>query len=85
MTQTQRYDVLTPRPKKDGTTFWMRIGIGFARDDGGVMVTLDALPLPDKEGRVAMLISVQRERDAAPQQRSRQQPADDLGSDSIPF
>jgi hypothetical protein len=49
------------------------------------MVTLDALPLPDKEGRVAMLISVQRERDAEPQQRSRQQPADDLGSDSIPF
>lgn len=81
----QRYDVLSPRPKKDGTTYWMRIGIGFARDDGGVMVSLDALPIPDKDGKVALLVSIPRERDGAPAQRSRQQPDDDLASDSIPF
>ena len=81
---TQRYDVLTPRMKRDGSTFWMRIGIGFARDDGGVMVNLDALPIADKEGRVALLVSVQRERDGAAPQRSRQAPADGL-DDAIPF
>lgn len=60
---TKRYDVKTPRPKKDGSVFWHRIGTAFERDNGGISVILDSLPLPDKDGRVVMNLWEPMERD----------------------
>jgi len=59
-----RYDILTPRKGKDGKTRWMKIGAGFPRDKGGFSLVLDALPLPDAEGKVSLLMSEPLERDA---------------------
>jgi hypothetical protein len=46
----QRYDACTPRKSKDGKTFWLKIGSGW-QSDKGMQVVLDALPIPDAEGR----------------------------------
>ena len=51
---TQRYDICSPRPKRDGGTFWHRIGTMMPSDKGGFMIYLDSLPIPDKDGRVAI-------------------------------
>lgn len=91
---TTRYDLIAPRASRDGKTFWNKVGVAFPRKDGeGFQLILEAYPLPDKEGRVVMLMSPPRERDAAPSQdyaRARETPAGgaprhDLGGDDIPF
>jgi hypothetical protein len=55
------FNVSTPRKRKDGKTFWLKVGAAWSRDDGGFKVDLDALPLPDAEGKVTLLISPPRE------------------------
>lgn len=87
----KKLDVLTPKKwtTKDGEerTFWLRIGSAFPTRGGGTTVQLDALPLPDKEGRCTLLIAEQRERDASKgggSERTRND-AQDPGSDDIPF
>ena len=43
------YKVLCPIERKDGTTFWMRVGTGFPGKDAASMnVYLDAVPLNQK-------------------------------------
>lgn len=87
-----RLDAMTPRKKKDGGTFWHRVGTAW---DGpkGINIVFDSLPLPDSEGRVS--VSLFKPRDNA-DQGQRQQGGnrggggggygdhDDL-SDSVPF
>jgi hypothetical protein len=58
---TRPFNVSTPRKRKDGKTFWLKVGAAWSRDDGGFKVDLDALPLPDAEGKVTLLISPPRE------------------------
>lgn len=58
----QRYDLSSPRPKKDGSTFWQKVGSAFPRDDGSFHLVLDAYPLPGKDGRVSLIMSVPRPR-----------------------
>jgi hypothetical protein len=41
---------MAPRPKKDGGTYWTKIGTAW-EGDKGIQLVFDALPLPDKEGR----------------------------------
>jgi hypothetical protein len=53
----KRYDIITPRPKNDGGTFWVRIGSAFMNDNGKIMLYFDALPLPDKEGVTKAVLS----------------------------
>ena len=48
---TQRWDVKSPRKRKD-KTYWQRVGTMFADDKGGFSIEFDSLPLPDEEGRV---------------------------------
>jgi hypothetical protein len=80
-----RYDLISPRARKDGKTFWVRVGAGFARDKGGFSLSFDALPLPDAEGKVTVLMTEPKERDDAPApQRAASKPLDD-DFDSIPF
>jgi hypothetical protein len=61
---TKRYDVMAPRAKKDGGTFWVRIGTAFDGEKG-IGIEFDALPLPDKDGRVSVRLFEPRERTAA--------------------
>jgi len=75
------FNVSTPRKRKDGKTFWLKVGAAWSRDDGGFKVDLDALPLPDAEGKVTLLISPPREDGDRPPQRQ----SDDLDGDAIPF
>ncbi len=65
-----RFNIATPRPKKDGGTYWVNIGTAWVSDKGTQLV-FDALPLPDKEGRVVANLFEPRERDAAPTQQRR--------------
>jgi len=51
-----RYDLISPRPRKDGKTFWQNVGAAFPRDKGGFSLVFNALPLPDAEGRVSLLM-----------------------------
>jgi hypothetical protein len=67
-----RYDLISPRARKDGKTFWVKVGAGFARDKGGFSLQFDALPLPDAEGKVTVLMTEPKERDDAPAPQARQ-------------
>ena len=78
---TKPFTVSTPRKRKDGKTFWLKIGAAWSRDDGGFMVKLDANPLPDAEGNATLLISPPREDGDRPQITSRDMPDDS----DIPF
>lgn len=81
----KRYDVMTARPKKDGTTFWVRIGTAF-EGDKGIGIEFDALPVADKEGRVSCRLFEPRQQGEARHQSRAPAPAemdDDL--DSVPF
>ena len=61
---TDRFDVCTPRPKRDGGTYWCKIGAAFPSKSGdGFNVIFDALPLPDKEGRVSVSLFPSNPRD----------------------
>ena len=73
-----RLDVLSPRPKRNGGTHWIRIGAAFPRDGGGYQLLLDALPLPDADGRCSLLLAEPRDQSAArgagPGRHARQDP-----------
>lgn len=77
---SQRYDLISPRPGKEGKSFFVRVGAAFARDKGGFSLIFDALPLPDDKGKVSVLMVEPREK--------RQEPQEPRGgdlNDSIPF
>lgn len=74
----QKYDIISPRPGKDGKTFWIRIGAAFpSRDGNGFNISLDALPIPDKDGKVWLQMKEPRQRDEGQQSH-------DL-DDNVPF
>lgn len=56
----KRFDVCSPRKRagKDGVegkTFWVRVGAAFDNDKG-MQIVLDALPLPDPDGRCVLML-----------------------------
>ena len=51
---SDRYDIKTPRKRKDGKTFWLRIGAMFPGDGDQYSIALDALPIPDENGRIVL-------------------------------
>lgn len=79
-----RYDLISPRTRKDGKTFWIKVGSGFSKDGGGFSLVFDALPLPDAEGNVRVLMSEPREQQGQ-QRQERQAAQDPSDTDSIPF
>lgn len=85
------HTVSSPRPRKDGKTFWHRVGVAWPREDGGFKLDLDSLPLPDAEGKVTLLVSPPREQEAPRNDPARQAPAQDGAGrpsdegDAIPF
>lgn len=78
-----RYDLLSPRPKKDGGTTWHKVGAAFPRDKGGFSLVFDSLPLPDKEGRVSLMMWEAKPREDGRQQGGQTQR--DTFDDSVPF
>ncbi len=42
--KSRMFKVITPIEKKDGGTFWMRIGTAFPNRDASINVYLDAMP-----------------------------------------
>lgn len=57
------FDLVSPRPHKDGGTRWHKVGVAFPRDKGGFQLVFDALPLPDSEGRVTLMMWEAKARD----------------------
>lgn len=78
-----RYDLISPRARKDGKTFWVKVGAAFPKDGGGFSLVFDALPLPDADGNVRLLMA--EPRDSQPQQRQEAPAQDRHIEDSIPF
>lgn len=56
-----RKDICTPRKKKDGGTYWVKIGTAW-ENDGKTQLVFDALPIPDGEGRVVANLFEPREK-----------------------
>lgn len=42
--RARMYKVVTPIERKDGGTFWMRVGTGYTNKDASMNVYLDAMP-----------------------------------------
>ena len=84
---TKRFDLISPRPNKSGKTYWLKIGAAFPLDKGGFSLILDALPLPDAEGRVSLLMKDPMERDGNRDSAPSGAPAGGGGmpDDEIPF
>ena len=57
-----RFDICTPRPKKDGGSYWVKIGSAW-QGDKGIQLVFDALPIPDAEGRCVANLFEPRSRD----------------------
>jgi hypothetical protein len=82
---SKRYDISTPRPKKDGGSFWVKIGSAW-ENEKGIQLVFDALPIPDAEGRCVANLFEPRDRDQSHRAGlNRNAPQDDLDSDDIPF
>jgi len=62
---TKRFDLISPRPNKSGKTYWLKIGAAFPLDKGGFSLIFDALPLPDAEGRVSVLMKEPMDKDGS--------------------
>lgn len=61
---SKRYDMCSPRPRKDSDKpFWHRVGTAFDGEKG-MTLYFDSLPLPDKEGRVAVMLFEPKEKPA---------------------
>lgn len=84
----KRMDICTPRKKKDGGTFWVKIGTAWEGDKGWQLV-FDALPLPDAEGRCVANLFEPRDnggqRTQQPTDRTRARQADDGWGDEVPY
>ena len=85
-----RYDLLSPRKGKDDKTRWFKIGAAFPRDKGGFQLVFDALPLPDAEGRVSLMMWEAQDRGEPRRDPARQAPdgyggRTDLDDETIPF
>lgn len=71
----KRYDLCSPRARNNSDKpFWHRVGTAF-ENDKGITLLFDSLPLPDAEGRVAVMLFEPREQDAGGQRQ--QQRAND--------
>lgn len=81
-----RYDLLSPRKGRDDKTRWHKVGAAFPRDKGGFQLVFDALPLPDNEGRVTLMMWEAQDRDQPRQERQQEAPRGGQNlDDEIPF
>jgi len=90
---SSRRDIMVPRKKKDGGTYWVKIGTAWD-NDGKTQLVFDALPIPDADGRCVANLFEPREQGDNPRGRSAaadrdtarsRSRDDDVDADSIPF
>ena len=76
------FKVITPIEKKDGGTYWMRVGTGFPNKDQSINLYLDAMPFNHK-----LQIREMEDEDLAPRGRKRDDAAGASASASsdLPF
>lgn len=80
----KRFDVCSPRPRKDSDKpYWHRVGTAW-ENEKGVSITFDSLPLPDKEGRVSVLLFEAKEKPQGEQPAKAVAASNDM-DDEIPF
>lgn len=80
----KRFDVCSPRPRKDSDKpYWHRVGTAF-QNDKGVNITFDSLPLPDKEGRVSVFLFEAKDKGASSNAATTSRGRDEI-DDQIPF
>lgn len=77
---SSRRDIMVPRKKKDGGTYWVKIGTAWLNDKGSEQLVFDCLPLPDSEGRCVANLFEPKARDGERTQTKRQSAQDDWGS-----
>lgn len=61
-----RYDIKAWRKSASGKAYTVRIGSSWTDKNGVPQCELDALPLPDENGRVRFFFEPSRDRDAQP-------------------
>lgn len=84
---SNRFDICTPRPKKDGGSYWVKIGTAW-QNEKGIQLVFDALPIPDAEGRCVANLFEPKPRDGGQQGGQRQNGANNnFGTDDdfVPF
>ncbi len=74
------FKVITPIEKKDGGTYWMRIGTGYPNKDQSINLYLDALPINQK-----LQLREMDEEDLAPRGRKRDGAATPALASDLPF
>lgn len=82
---TKRYDVLSPRARKNSDKpFWHRVGTAF-EGDKGISIVFDSLPLPDSEGVVRVSLFEQRDQGTRTQAQQGNRGAYNPDEDDTPF
>lgn len=74
-----RYDLKSPREDRNGKTHWHKVGSAFPRDSGGFSLVFDALPLPDKEGNVRVMMWEAEPREDRGREPPRRDMDDEIG------
>jgi len=74
------FKVITPIEKKDGSTFWLRVGTGFPNKDQSINLYLDAMPFTHK-----LQIREVEEEDLVPRGRKRDDAGAPLPPTELPF
>lgn len=77
----KRFDVCTPRPKRDGGTWWHRVGSAHQNDKGLIMVYLDSYPMMDTEKGNAVIALFEPK----PKDGDKTKSAGGADDDEIPF
>ncbi len=80
----KRYDVITPRENGD-KTFWHRIGTAWPGEKFAFDITLDSLPIADSKGRVKLMISEAKPKDAPAAAKQELKRYSDDVDDAVPF
>lgn len=79
---SKRLDACTPRKNGD-RTFWLKVGSAW-QNEKGIQVVLDALPLPDAEGRCVINLFEPKPREDRGQSSRAQSSNDGWGRDDDP-
>ena len=85
--QKRMYKVLCPIERKDGGTYWMRLGTGFTNKDDSLNIYLDAMPTKLTHLQIRPMDEEDlRRREGSPRQGHLNAPAaETAGLESVPF
>ena len=79
------FDVVSPRDRTEGGTHWHTIGAAWSNSRGGFTLELNSLPLPDREGKVKIMLFPFTEKDSAASTQKLKPAFDSDLDDDVPF